>query len=262
MNIEYQNIIIATAAFLASSLTFFSGFGLGTIFTPVFALFFPLPVSIGLTAIVHITNNFFKLSITYKDINREVLAKFGFPAIVASAIGAYTLMHIDNNVMVTTLTIMGKNFPIYLLNMILGFLILFFVILDLMPSIKNLQVDKDKMIFGGVLSGFFGGLSGHQGAFRSIFLIKAGLTKESFIATGIAIACMIDMIRLPIYYFKGSLLVNLDNVQVLLIAIVSATSGAYLGSIYFKKTTYESIQLIVSLLLIFIAIFILLGLGH
>jgi acyl-CoA reductase-like NAD-dependent aldehyde dehydrogenase len=38
---------------------------------------------------------------------------------------------------------------------------------------------------GGLLSGFFGGLSGHQGALRSVFLLRAGLTKESFIATGV-----------------------------------------------------------------------------
>lgn len=37
---------------------------------------------------------------------------------------------------------------------------------------------------GGLLSGFFGGLSGNQGALRSAFLLKAGLSKEAFIATG------------------------------------------------------------------------------
>jgi len=49
--VEY--VIICLAAFLASALTFFSGFGLGTILMPVFALFFPVEVAIGLTAIVH-----------------------------------------------------------------------------------------------------------------------------------------------------------------------------------------------------------------
>jgi len=38
-----------------------SGFGLGTLLLPVFALFFPLPVAIAATALVHLANNFFKL---------------------------------------------------------------------------------------------------------------------------------------------------------------------------------------------------------
>jgi hypothetical protein len=37
------------------------------------------------------------------------------------------------------------------------------------------------------LSGFFGGLSGHQGAFRRAFLIKP-LTKKSFLATKVVIS--------------------------------------------------------------------------
>ena len=36
---------IGLAAFFAAGLTLFSGFGLGTLLTPVFALFFPLVVN-------------------------------------------------------------------------------------------------------------------------------------------------------------------------------------------------------------------------
>jgi hypothetical protein len=46
---------------------------------------------------------------------------------------------------------------------------------------------------GGILSGFFGGLSGIQGAIRSAFLVKSGLKKEAYIATGVVIACFVDI---------------------------------------------------------------------
>ncbi len=52
-------IIICIVAFLTSILTFFSGFGLGTILMPVFALFFPVEVAIALTSVVHFSNNLF-----------------------------------------------------------------------------------------------------------------------------------------------------------------------------------------------------------
>ncbi|MDP3981751.1 MAG: sulfite exporter TauE/SafE family protein, partial [Chlamydiota bacterium] len=45
--------MICIVALIASGLTLFLGFGLGTILTPVFAIFFPVPVAIGATAIVH-----------------------------------------------------------------------------------------------------------------------------------------------------------------------------------------------------------------
>ena len=46
-------LIICLVALFGSALTFFSGFGLGTILVPVFALFFPIELAIALTAIVH-----------------------------------------------------------------------------------------------------------------------------------------------------------------------------------------------------------------
>jgi hypothetical protein len=39
---------------LASALTLFSGFGLGTLLMPVVALFFPLDLAIAMTAMVHL----------------------------------------------------------------------------------------------------------------------------------------------------------------------------------------------------------------
>ena len=40
-----EYIIICLAALIASALTFFSGFGLGTILMPVFAIFFPVEIT-------------------------------------------------------------------------------------------------------------------------------------------------------------------------------------------------------------------------
>ena len=59
-------VIISFAAFIIAILTFFSGFGLGTILTPVFMIFFPVELAIGLTGIVHFFNNIFKLVLVGK----------------------------------------------------------------------------------------------------------------------------------------------------------------------------------------------------
>ncbi len=44
------DVIIIVAALLASALTLISGFGLGTMMLPVFALFFPVDVAVGMTS--------------------------------------------------------------------------------------------------------------------------------------------------------------------------------------------------------------------
>ena len=86
-----EYLIVCTVALLASGLTFFSGFGLGTILMPVLALFFPVTIAIAATAIVHFANNLFKLALVGRSANRDVLIRFGVPAVVAALIGAWLL---------------------------------------------------------------------------------------------------------------------------------------------------------------------------
>ena len=52
---------------------------------------------------------------------------------------------------------------------------------------------------GGLASGLLGGLTGHQGAIRSAFFLGKDLPKETFIATGAAVACAVDITRIAVY---------------------------------------------------------------
>ena len=54
MLMEY--VVIVIVALCVSMLTLFSGFGLGTLLMPALAIFFPVPVAIAATAIVHLAN--------------------------------------------------------------------------------------------------------------------------------------------------------------------------------------------------------------
>jgi len=73
------------------------------------------------------------------------------------------------------------------------------ILLALRLLLKDAGFDRRYLPLGGVLSGFFGGLSGHQGALRSAFLIRCGLSQEAFVATGIVAACLVDLARLAVY---------------------------------------------------------------
>ena len=145
------------------------------------------------------------------------------------------------------------------IKIIIAALLIFFALFDLIPKLKNLEFNKKYLPIGGFISGFFGGLSGHQGALRSAFLIRSGLSKESFIATGIAIACLIDVTRLSVYaenIFKNHETLNWNLV---LIATLSAFAGAFLGNKMLKKMTISALQSFVAVALIVFSVF--LGLG-
>ena len=95
-------LVIPIVAAVASVLTFFSGFGLGTILTPVFAVFFPIDLAVALTAIVHLLNNLFKLSLVGKYADKHTIRKFGFPAILAAFVGAWMLTRLSDFPPITT----------------------------------------------------------------------------------------------------------------------------------------------------------------
>ena len=254
-------ILIAFFALLGSMLTFFSGFGLGTILTPIFILFFPVDISIALTAIVHLLNNCFKLLIIGRHINLKVALYFGGAGLISALAGAKVLSLFTNKNILYSYTLGQKTIDVPLLHFIIGFLFIVFSILEVIPNGKQkLAIKNSALVFGGSISGFFGGLSGHQGALRSIFLLKYGLTKESFIATGVIVACCIDISRISIYSTQFYNNINLNVLPLLATAIASAFFGAILGKKFLKKVTLKSMNILVGVLISTMGLLMVLGL--
>ena len=133
-----------------------------------------------------------------------------------------------------------------------GLLLLLFSAAELLPRFRKLSFPPRWFALGGVLSGFFGGLSGMQGALRSAFLAKAGLSKEAFIATSTAIGFLIDVSRLGVY--AGSAEWSQMDFPVLGAAVLCAFAGAALGNRYLKNITMKAIQRTVALLLFVVAL--------
>ncbi len=255
-----EYFIIGGISLFTAILTFFSGFGVGTILTPVFVIFFPIEIAIAMTAIVHFLNNIFKLGLTFKNINYPVLLKFGLPAIPFALIGAWLLVSISNeNALLSSFVFLGIACEIYLIQLIVGLLMLFFAIAELFPSFKKETIKHKHLIIGGAISGFFGGLTGHQGALRTMFLIKSGLSKESFIATGIAIACFVDVSRITVYFRKVQNINIQENIGIISVATLCAFIGAYFGKMLLKKITINTIQYIVSFLIAVISVLLIFG---
>jgi uncharacterized membrane protein YfcA len=246
--------IISVTAFLAAILTFFSGFGLGTILTPVFMLFFPVELAIALTGVVHFCNNLFKLLLVGRNADKDVLIRFGVPAVISAILGSWLLLYFSDHRPLFSYDAFGKTIAVYPVKLIISILLIAFASLDLIPYFSKLQFNKNKLPLGGCLSGFFGGLSGNQGALRSAFLIRAGLSKESFIATAVVVSTFVDFTRLSIYATRFSTSGLERNLTLVICATVSAIIGAYLGNKLLKKVTLRFLQITIAIMLILISI--------
>lgn len=178
---------------------------------------------------------------------------FGIAALIAACAGAYVLTLIDSSQLVFDYELVGKQLRTTPVRCVIAFLMAAFALMDLLGVAEKWVMDPRWMPVGGILSGFFGGLSGNQGAFRTMFLLKAGLTKEELIGTGAAIGCLVDIGRLMIYWGQiNSPELNL-HLPLLTAAIASAIAGTLVGNRLLKKVSLKGIEIAASILLLAIA---------
>lgn len=255
-----ETALIALIAAAASLLTFFSGFGLGTLLLPIFLLFYPVDVAIIYTAIVHLMNGIFKFALMGRHVHVPIALQFGIPAIVFALLGAWLLVYLSSFPIHVQYKLIGYSLSTSPVKVVIGILLLVFAAFEIFPLPKKGPSKRKEFLWlGGALSGFFGGLSGHQGALRSAFLIRAGLTKESFIATGIAIALVIDLTRLPVYFRSVQASDILIAWPVIAAATLAAFAGAYAGSRMLKKVSINFVQYFVASAVVVIGILLALG---
>jgi uncharacterized membrane protein YfcA len=254
-----EYILVALTVLFGAVLTFFSGFGLGTLMLPVFSLFFPIPLAIGATAIVHFANNIFKFSMLYRHIHFPTLFRFGAPALISAILGSLLLGELGAINMTFQYTIGAVLCEITPIKLIIGCLMIFFAWFDLDPRLSEWKVEKKWLPFGGFLSGFFGGISGHQGAFRSAFLTKSGLNKEQFLGTSNAISLLIDFSRITVYSSTVKLSALTEISDILILGITCACCGTYFGKKLVQKTTLKGLKMIVGGCLLIMGILLLMG---
>lgn len=265
--------IIITASLLAGALTLITGFGLNTLLLPIFLILFPggpggegAQVAVAAVAVVHLANSLFKVALVGRWADRAVVLRFGVPALLAAFAGAAVLAALAGSAPVATYTLAGRGARITPVGLTMGTLILLFAALELWPRFHRLALGPRLLPLGGVLSGFFGGLSGHQGALRSAFLLRAGLGKEAYVGTGTVLSIIVDVGRLAVYAAAATGLIRpgaggrdygsalggpgAPAAGLLIAGCLAAFAGSYLGVRLLKKTTLRGVRLTVGVLLL------------
>jgi len=200
---------------------------------------------------VHLANNVFKFVLLKKMARWSVVLRFGVTAALAAIAGAAALVIVAELPPLTRYEAFGRDFEILPLKLVIGVLIGTFALLELSKRFAKLAVPSRYIPVGGLLSGFFGGLSGNQGAMRSAFLIKAGLSKEEFVATGVVCAVIVDITR--IFVYGASTLATdfsalpMEHAPLVISASIAAFAGALIGRKLLTRITLTTVQRIVAI---------------
>lgn len=255
--------IVAAAAFVASGLTLYSGFGLGTLLLPVFTLFFPVEIAVLATALVHGANNVFKVTLLGRNANRGVVLRFGVPAVLAAVLGALALGWLAGSGSEPAGGVdAAQAAGVTPLKLIVGVLMLVFALLEVLPRFRDLAFDRRWLPLGGVLSGFFGGLTGHQGALRSAFLAKTGLDTPAFVGSNAVIGFLVDLTRIGVYFglFAAAGVSDFQGWSLVATGAVSAFAGVLLGRRLLHRVTMRAVRAIVGTFLFAVGGALMLGL--
>ncbi|MBN2287900.1 MAG: TSUP family transporter [Candidatus Glassbacteria bacterium] len=251
-------LLVGLAAMCVSGLTLFSGFGLGTLLMPVFALFFPVEVAVSATAVVHAANNTLKMPLFARSADWHVVGRFGIPALLAAFAGAAVLKLIADLDPLLSYRIGSHQAEVTPVKAVIAVLIFIFALFELLPSFRELKFDTRLLPLGGVLSGFFGGLSGHQGALRSAFLVKLGLSTGQFVGTAAVIGFLVDLARILVYG-AGFMAAGMFGEQAAYgwglvgVAVLCAFAGLLIGRRYIRKVTMKAVQALTGALLLIVA---------
>jgi uncharacterized protein len=252
-------IVVACIALLGSLLSFMSGFGLGTILLPTFLLFFPLEIAVLATALVHMANNLFKLWLVGKYADKRMIIRFGITSVLGAYLGA-TLIDVIPNVVFHSYQLFGISMQLTSMKTLFGCIILFFAFYELRSENDKRTISDRWLPWGGAISGFFGGLSGHQGALRSAFLMRTELTKEAFMGTRVVLACLVDLTRISVYVSCMELATFSVNPMLIVIASLAAFVGAWFGKKWMQKSETPFINRFIAVSMILFALALIAGL--
>jgi hypothetical protein len=235
-----QQALIGAVGIIAGAIASLSGFGIGSILTPMLTLFVDTKLAVALVSVPHFTGTALRFSLIREHLDRRVLALFG----VASAVGG----------------LLGALLHVWLRSAILGYVL---AALLVFAGITGATGMAAKMRFGrttgwlaGAISGLFGGLVGNQGGIRSAALLGFDVPKESFVATATAIALLVDLFRMPVYVALQYRSI-FSAWPTMLVATVGVVIGTLIGKPMLQRIPEKTYRLVVSLIILALGVWML-----
>ena len=176
---------------------------------PAFLAVYTLQETLLLVGVIHWFGCIWKMLLFREGINWKLIFVFGFPAALASFLGAY-------------LTIIIPSEP---LLRIIGVILIGYVILLYIRPCCELHEGTYTAVVGGASYGFMAGLIGIGGEIRSAFLSSFNLRKAAYIATTGGVSLIVDSVRIATYTSSG-ITINQDFISKIVLLIIISLIGS------------------------------------
>jgi uncharacterized membrane protein YfcA len=200
---------ILVAGILSGATAAISGFGIGSLMTPLLAARYGMSLAVAAVSIPHVIATALRCWRLRSHIDWAVLRSFGALSAVGGLGGA----------------LLYSRFDSALLTQILGALLIATGIAAVTDWTRRMHPRGMGAHALGLTSGFFGGIAGNQGGIRSGALMAFGLAPMALVATATATGLAVDAARMPVYLWKsGPRLAGIGG------PIGAATIGVVIGT--------------------------------
>ncbi len=221
-------LIVLIVATIAGGVASVSGFGVGSLLTPLFALRVDLQLAVAAVSIPHLLGTAFRFVLIRKDLNKDVFIKFGIWSAIGGLAGA----------------VVGSRLQDRSLLLVLAGLLIFAGFTGVFGLAEKMRYPRQVSWLAGFISGAFGGLVGNQGGVRSAALMGFNLSKNEFIATATAIALVVDGARMPVYFIYQWKQLS-EFWIVTLVATFGVLAGTWLGQLVLSKIPERAFKRVV-----------------
>ena len=233
-------LVVVLVGIAAGGVASVTGFGIGSLLTPVLALQLGFKLAVAAVSIPHLIGTAVRFVTLRQHVDRSVLIGFG----LASAAGGLTgaLLHTF------------AESPI--LTAIFGVLLIFAGATGVLGVAQRMRFDGRTAWVAGAVSGLLGGLVGNQGGIRSAALLGFDVPKRAFVATATAIGLIVDGARMPVYlYTQGREM--LDAWRLILAATIGVIAGTILGYFILRRLPEALFRGIVSAIILALGVYML-----
>lgn len=235
-----HSFLLTCAAILAGAIASISGFGIGSILTPLLASWVGTKLGVAVVAIPHFIGTALRFAVIREHVERRVLWTFGSASAAGGLVGA--LLHIWMRSVI--------------LGYVLGVLLVFAGFTGITGLAARMSFGKRTAWFAGVLSGMFGGLVGNQGGIRSAALLGFNLQRDAFVATATAIALLVDLFRMPVYAMLQFHQI-VSHWQMAAVATIGVVVGTVSGKWMLQRIPENTFQMIVSGIILVLGVWML-----
>jgi len=206
------DLVVFLVAAIAGGVAALSGFGIGSLLTPLLATATGMKLAVAAVSIPHFVATGARLWKLRRHVDMRTMLNFGIFSAAGGLLGALFESKANSRS----------------LSVVFGVLLVFAGLSGLMGWMARVRFGRTAAWGAGFLSGFFGGLVGNQGGIRSAALMAFPLDKEGLVATATAIGVIVDLARMPVYVAaQGYALVSVSGWIVL--ALVGCLAGTFWG---------------------------------